>query len=417
MVNLYPHQKQALDNTKGLNKVAYYLDMGLGKTFVSTEKMVQLGKDVNVIVCQKSKIDDWVEHIKENYPRYNVIEYKKQELSNLNNLNNPVVIVVNYDLIWRREEFNKLKNFTLILDESSYIKNETSKRSKFIMKLNFENIIMLSGTPVAGKYEELYSQIKLLGWKITKKKYWETYIEYFEMDINGFPQKKVTGYKNVHRLKRKLREHGAVFMKSDNVLKLPNQIHTIEKVKTTSDYKKFKKDRLLVKDDLELVGDNTLTRMLYLRQLASMYNKNKVDKLKELLESTDDRVIIFYNFKYEYELIKELCDKLNKPVSAVNGTVKDLGNYNSKENTVTLCQYQSAAMGINLQKCNKIIYFSLTLSSELFEQSKKRTHRIGQEKTCFYWYLITEKSIDEKIYKTLQERKDYTDKLFEEDEQ
>ena len=414
MVNLYPHQKQALDNTKGLNKVAYYLDMGLGKTFVSTEKMVQLGKDINVIVCQKSKIDDWVEHIKENYPRYNVIEYKKQDLSNINS---PVVIVINYDLIWRREEFDKLKNFTLILDESSYIKNETSKRSKFIMKLNFENIIMLSGTPVAGKYEELYSQIKLLGWKITKKKYWETFIEYFEMDINGFPQKKVTGYKNVHRLKRKLREHGAVFMKSDNVLKLPGQIHTIEKVKTTSDYKKFKKDRLLIKDDLELVGDNTLTRMLYLRQLASMYNKNKVDKLKELLESTDDRVIIFYNFKYEYELIKELCDKLNKPVSTVNGTIKDLSNYNSKENAITLCQYQSAAMGINLQKCNKIIYFSLTLSSELFEQSKKRTHRIGQEKSCFYWYIITEKSIDENIYKTLQERKDYTDKLFEEDEQ
>lgn len=414
MINLYPHQKQALENTKELNRVAYYLDMGLGKTFVSTEKMVQLGKNINVIVCQKSKIDDWVEHIKKNYKQYDVFHYKKQELDKLSR---PTVIVINYDSLWRREEFNKLRRFTLILDESSYIKNETSKRSKFIMKLNFENIIMLSGTPVAGKYEELYSQIKLLGWKITKKKYWETYIEYFEMDINGFPQKKVTGYKNVHRLKRKLREHGAVFMKSENVLKLPNQIHTIEKVKTTSDYKKFKKDRLLIKDDLELVGDNTLTKMLYLRQLASMYNKNKVDKLKELLESTDDRVIIFYNFKYEYELIKELCDKLNKPVSTVNGTIKDLSNYNSKENAITLCQYQSAAMGINLQKCNKIIYFSLTLSSELFEQSKKRTHRIGQEKSCFYWYLITEKSIDENIYKTLQERKDYTDKLFEEDEQ
>lgn len=414
MINLYPHQKEALELTKELNRVAYYLDMGLGKTFVSTEKMVQLNTDINVIVCQKSKIDDWVLHVKENYPNYEVIEYKKQDLSNLNV---PTVIVINYDLIWRREDFKKLKNFTLILDESSYIKNETSKRSKFIMKLKFKNIILLSGTPVAGKYEELYSQIKLLGWKITKKDYWNTYIEYFEMDINGFPQKKVTGYKNVDRLKRKLREHGAVFMKSDKVLKLPEQIHTLETVKTTSDYKKFKKDRLLIKDDLELVGDNTLTRMLYLRQLASMYNKNKIDKLKELLESTEDRVIVFYNFKYEYELIKELCEKLNKPVSAVNGTVKDLNNYNEKENTVILCQYQSAAMGINLQKCNKIIYFSLTLSSELFEQSKKRTHRIGQDKTCFYWYLITEKSIDENIYKTLQERRDYTDELFKEDEQ
>jgi len=68
-----------------------------------------------------------------------------------------------------------------------------------------------------------------------------------------------------------------------------------------------------------------------------------------------------------------------------------------------------------LQKANKIIYFSLPLSSELMEQSKKRTHRIGQDKTCFYYYLITENSIDERIYKVLEQRKDYTNKLFEEE--
>lgn len=374
--------------------------------------MVQLGNNINVIVCQKSKVDDWVEHIKDNYPQYEVMEYKKQLLDNLIN---PTVIVINYDLIWRREEFTKLRNFTLILDESSYIKNETSKRTKFIMKLKFKNIILLSGTPVAGKYEELYSQIKLLGWKITKKDYWNTYIKYFEMRVNGFPQKKVTGYKNVDRLKRKLREHGAVFMKTEDVFNLPQQIHTIEKVKNTTNYKKFQKDRILIKDGLELVGDTTLTMMLYSRQLASMYNKNKIDKLKELLEATEDRVIIFYNFKYEYETIKDICKKLNKPISMVNGSEKDLSNYNDKDNTIVLCQYQSAAMGINLQKCNKIIYFSLTLSAELFEQSKKRTHRIGQDRPCFYWYLITENSIDESIYKTLEKRKDYTDELFKEE--
>ena len=414
MTNLFPHQEKALALTENLNKVAYYLDMGLGKTFVSSCKMEQLGKDINVIVCQKSKIKDWCEHIKEFHNKYDVIEYKKQSLDNLSG---KVVIVINYDLIWRRDEFKKLRNFTLILDESSYIKNERSNRSKFIMKLRFENVILLSGTPVAGKYEELYSQIKMLGWNITKKEYWETYIEYIEVEVNGFPQKIVTGYKNVNRLKRKLREHGAVFMKSEDVLELPNQVHTIEKVKSTSDYKKFKKDRVLIKDGIELVGDTVLTKMLYLRQLASMYNKNKIDKLKELLESTDDRLIIFYNFKYEYELIKDICESLHKPVSVVNGSIKDLTNYDTKDNAVTLCQYQSAAMGINLQKCNKIIYFSLTLSSELFEQSKKRTHRIGQNRTCFYWYLMSEKSIDEDIYRTLLERKDYTDKLFEEDDQ
>ena len=73
-------------------------------------------------------------------------------------------------------------------------------------------------------------------------------------------------------------------------------MYIIEKVKNTADYKKFKKDRILIKGDLELIGDTTLTKMLYLRQLASMYNKNKLERLRELLEATEDRVIIFYNF-------------------------------------------------------------------------------------------------------------------------
>ena len=63
-----------------------------------------------------------------------------------------------------------------------------------------------------------------------------------------------------------------------------------------------------------------------------------------------------------------------------------------------------------------MIYFSLPLSSEDFEQSKKRIHRIGQKKTCFYYLMICEDSVEEKILKRLKERKDYTDALFEEDE-
>lgn len=66
-VQLYPHQVKALEETKDFNRVAYYLDMGLGKTFVGSEKMVQLRSTVNLIVCQKSKIQDWVDHFKELY--------------------------------------------------------------------------------------------------------------------------------------------------------------------------------------------------------------------------------------------------------------------------------------------------------------------------------------------------------------
>jgi SNF2 family DNA or RNA helicase len=233
------------------------------------------------------------------------------------------------------------------------------------------------------------------------------------IDVGGFKMPKVIVYKNTERLKRKLRDHGSIFMKTEEVFDLPEQIHNQILIENTTWYKMFKKDRLLIHEDMELVGDTTLTKMLYMRQSCGQYNKHKLDKTKELLESTDDRVIIFYNFKEEYEKIKSICKKLDKPISVVNGSSNDLSNYKNYNNSVTLVQYQAGAMGLNLQLSNKIVYFTLPLSSELFEQSKKRTHRIGQDRNCMYYYLIVKNSIDEQIFKVLEERKDYTDKLFE----
>ncbi|MCS4517944.1 DEAD/DEAH box helicase, partial [Clostridium botulinum] len=328
--------------------------------------------------------------------------------------NGKVIILITYDLIWRRPEMVNLKGFTLILDESSLIKNSTAKRTKFIMKLNFENVILLSGTPCSGRYEELHTQCKLLGWNISKKLYWQQYIKFINMDVGGFKVPKVVGYKNVDRLKQKLHDHGSIFMKTEEVFDLPEQVEISVLIENTKEYKKFKKDRLITINDTELVGDTSLTKMLYLRQLASQYNPNKLSSLKDLLKSTEDRVIIFYNFTEEMEQIKDLCIRLEKPVSIVNGQTKDLENYKTKDNSITLVQYQAGAMGLNLQLSNKIIYYSLPLASELFEQSKKRTHRIGQTRTCMYWYLITKGSIEEQIFETLKKRKDFTDKLFEE---
>lgn len=372
--------------------------------------MKELNANHNLIICQKSKIDDWVEHIQTYYPNYNIIIYDKPVP-----IPDNTVIIINYDLVWRRPELAKLKDFTLVLDESSMIKNEKAKRTKFILNnLKPRNVILLSGTPTGGKYEELWTQCQLLGWNISKTVYWNQYIVTVTQDIGGFPLKLVVGYKNVDRLKRKLREHGAVFMKTDEVFSLPEQIHTVVKVKNTEEYKKFRKNRIITINGNELIGDTTLTRMLYERQLAGQYNQHKLQTLEDLLESTEDRIVIFYNFNKEYELIKDLCKKLDKPISTINGSIKDLENYKNKSNTVTLVQYQAGSMGHNLQLANKVIYFTLPLSSELFEQSKKRIHRIGQDRTCFYYYLIVEKSIEGKIYDTLKLRKDFTDNLFEE---
>lgn len=370
--------------------------------------MWELNTPYNLLICQKSQIDYWKEHFQKYYPSYKVIRFDKQSVENIPT---DSILIVNYETAWRRPELLKLRNFTLMLDESSKIKNEKSNQTRFILQLKADNVILLSGTPIGGKYEEIWSQCRLLGWKISKDLFYKQFVVQEWDELNS--KYKVTGYKNIDRLKAKLRKYGAIFMKTDEVFNLPKINEQIIKIPGTKEYKQFVKDHIIEINGEELIGDTPASKKLYLRQLAGVYNQHKLQYVKDLIDSTNDRIIIFYNFKKEYEALKGLTDK---PISTINGDIKDLTAYEQQDNSVTLIQYQAGAMGLNLQKANKIVYFTLTDKSELFEQSKKRIHRIGQDRPCFYYYLLTIGSIEWRMLEILKERKDYTDALFEKEE-
>ena len=444
-LNFMQHQVDALNKTETFNRCAYYLDMGLGKTFVGAEKVWRLNNAVNIVICQKSKIDDWVQHFTDYYPNYHVLNLtKKSEAITFRNevsameLYEPkdIVGIINYETAFRRAWLRELHNFTLMLDESSLIQNENAKRSKFILKMHPESVVLLSGTPTAGKYERLWSQVQLLGWDITKKTFYRSYVETQWIENGGgFKQEVIVGYKNVSHLKKKLAQYGAIFMKTNEVLHLPEQIEQKIMVHVTDEYKYFIKNSYLVLDTLnliqfkddsdfygvdvtprvELVGDNSLTKMLYARQLCGQYHKEKLQAFQDLVESTEDRLIVFYNFTAELEAMKKIAEKLERPVSVVRGGEDNRTAYEKFDNSITFIQYQAGAMGGNFQKANKIIYFTLPLgkgSCDLWEQSKKRVHRIGQDNVCFYYYLLVKGSIEEKNLESLKVGKDYTDELF-----
>ena len=242
-MQLYQHQIDVLQQTEHQNKVAYYLDMGLGKTFIGSEKLKQLSKSINLIICQKSKINDWIDHIRKHY-QYGVFDLtNKKQFEEFKYTIGNVIGVINYELAWRRKQLLQLENFTLMLDESSLIQNDAAKQTKFILKLKPTNVILLSGTPTAGKYENLWTQAQLLGWNISKRTYENQYINYQLVDYGtGFKVRvvdKKNPYKNVERLKRKFAEHGAVFMKTEDVLDLPKQNFIIVKVDKTKEYDKL----------------------------------------------------------------------------------------------------------------------------------------------------------------------------------
>lgn len=420
-MQLFPHQTKALDETEQFNRVGYFLDMGLGKTFVGSEKVKELENDFNIVICQHSKIDDWIEHFEEYYPDYTVFNLtKKKDFDEFFNCYEhadayeKLIGVINYELAFRRSRLLELDFFTLMLDESSMITNPTAKRSKFVHKMNPDNVILLSGTPTGGKYEKLWSQLRLLGWEISKKTFYQHYVvtEWIE-DDSGFKVPIITGYKNVDRLKEKLKQYGCIFMKSEEVFDLPEQVFVPVMVSSTKEYRKFMRNSIVtLPDGTELIGDTKLTKRMYARQLCGQYNQDKFTAFRDLVQSTDDRLIVFYNFNEELHKMVEIVQDLEKPISMVNGNTKDLDAYDTKTDSVTFVQYQAGAMGLNLQKANKVVYFTLPQPSDHFEQSKKRIHRIGQNKPCFYYLLMCRNSVEEDILETLKMRKDYDDELF-----
>ena len=428
-IKLFPHQVKALEETKENNRVGYFLDMGLGKTFVGSEKLLSLETPVNLLICQKSKVQDWTDHFIKYYKGGSVewfddvVDLTDKKSFDVfsgiigKNFFPPkyrCVAIINYELAFRRPELLKLEHFTLMLDESSMITNPTAKRTKFVDNLKPDNVILLSGTPTGGKYEKLWSQLHLLGWGISKDLFYKHYVvqEWIE-DDSGFKIPHITGYKNVDRLKDKLKQYGCVFMKTEEVFDLPEQVQIPVMVNNTKEYFRFMRKSIVeLPDGTELIGDDKLTKRLYARQLCGQYSKAKFAAFTDLVESTDDRLIVFYNFNEELYRMKEIVEGLEKPISVINGSTKDLTAYDQESNSVTFVQYQAGAMGLNLQKSNKIIYFALPQSSEHFEQSMKRIHRIGQKNNCFYYLLMVKNSVEEDILQTLKMRKDYDDELF-----
>lgn len=415
---LYPYQVDALADLYSHNSAGIFYDMGLGKTIIGSIKATSYKMPI-LIISPKSVLPQWLEHFKEwhsNWSRYDLT--KKAQLEQfINDNNNLRVGVINYESCWRRPELQKMENFTLMLDESQAVANPVSKQTKGILKLHYSNVILLSGTPASNaRYDKLYVLLKLLGLDMNKRSYEDRYCNFFDMEKAGVKFRvlsKRNPYKNVDELKSKMASLGCVFMKTDEVIDLPPQRFIDVPIPKSKDYKTFEKDGYVDCGELEYISNGPAQDMLYLRQLCN--SSEKLDMLRTLVEGTNDRVVVFYNFDIELKVLQQIVQKLKRPISYINGHEKNLNCYNEYDNSITLVQYQSGSSGVNLQLANKMIYYSPPVKSDFFEQSKKRIHRIGQENKCTYWKLVTTNSIEQKIYNVLDLKKDYTDELFRRD--
>ena len=432
-MQLYKFQKDALDALSGYDNVLLAWQMGTGKTVSSIEQARRFSSDFLVCLVLKSTVGQWLECIEEQLPDHKAFNgYKKSKNDGIDafiSYTGKKALVLGYDA-YKQQSAEKLRkyieknneNFTMICDESSLIGHMNSERTRAVIHTKTAHKILLSGTPAAGgRLETLIPSAHMLGWNISKRDFLNNYCvvkNWTNPAMPWVPIQIITGYKNIDDLHIQLENHGTSFITMEEAgVQLPETSDVFMDTGTLEkQYKEMKKDGITVIDGRQIVGDTPLTKMLCLRQICSIYSKERRGAVKELIEQADgERVVVFYNWNAEKDALIKICEELDRPASIVSGKEKNLKNYEKKKDCVIICQYQAAAMGLNLQKARIAIFYSPCLSYSDFEQAKARIHRIGQKKSVVFYYPLCKGSIEEKVYSTLKERKSYTVELFKQE--
>lgn len=417
---LYDYQKKIVDSRKDYESHALFMDMGTGKTITSLALFEQSGLKKILVICIVSKREDWYEEIKTNCNIESTILDKGTTKNKELLKNGSKSYIINFESCWRLDKdlLDLIdEDWFIIIDESHKIKNTKSKIGKFVNKLRTKTYgkCILTGTPQNQGYIDYYNQLRFIDVLMMKEiEFKREYCVYELSSFGGRYVNQLVGYKNTQELDRIINENCIFFKRDIKNDMIPTDIYVnIDKHKS---YDKFRKDKVFH----DVIGDSMSAHRMGLRQMCSGFIKdipihnNKKIWLKDFLDNCDDRVVVFYNFNMELEQIKQVCEELHKPYSIYNGEFKDLSNFETHNNTVAICNYASASLGLNdLVLSNICVMYSPTEDYINFTQSRKRIDRLGQTKKPLFYYLQTKNSIETAIYRSLKVGKNFDDKMFE----
>ena len=412
---------------------ALFLDCGLGKTITTLTAINELMYDsfeiskVLIIAPLRVAQSTWKDEI-EKWDHLNLLRYsiavgdEKERLKALKQ-NADIYIINRENVDWLVTKSGIDINFNmLIIDELSSFKSHTSKRFKSLLKIRpyFERVVGLTGTPSSNGLMDLWAEFRVLDLGERLGRYITHYRnEYFLPDKrNGAVIFSYKPQPNAEeRIYRRLADI-TISMKSTEYLKMPELILNELEINLDEEdqikYKKFKKEMVMTIQEKEIDAINAASLSNKLIQLAngSIYDEDKkfyevhnkkLDKLEEIIESANGKpVLVAYWFKAD----KERIEKRFK-VREIK-TADDIKQWNKGMIDLALIHPASAGHGLNLQSGGStLVWFSLTWSLELYQQTNARLYRQGQKDTVVIHHLITKNTIDQDIMKSLK-RKDKT---------
>ena len=421
-MELYKYQKEILESVKDKKAVAFFMEAGTGKTITSLHKYRDSPTKRLLIICLASKVNEWVEDCELLFPKTSICALNKGRDTNKKLLQegHPIYIISFQSLLnIDKEMILRLNNdWSIIIDESQYIKNYRSKISKLCHKLSekTEYKMILTGTPQNKGYIDYFSQLKFLGITNYITHFMNEFCVMETQTFGGGPSFKViTGYQNTKKLDKMIHDNSVFFKRTRDVEELPTQQYI--RFERNKFYNKFKKDRVYE----DVICPNGGVLRLRLRQICGgsinqhRFTSEKEHWIKEFIENTYDKIVIFYNFDEEAKILQEIVEKSGRPLSIYNGKTKDIDNFQDKDDAVILVNYKSGGTGINWLKSAYIgVFYSPPESYLEFEQARKRLDRIGQERVPMFYCLVTNKTVEEAIYNSIEKKEDFDDRKFNE---
>ena len=426
----HSYQEYAIKYIEAHPISALLIDMGLGKTSITLTAIRNLLFDsfevckVLVIAPLRVAKNTWTDEIKKwehlSTLTYSLIIGNENERLSALNKKADIYIINRENVDWLVNKSGYKFDFDMVvIDELSSFKNHQSKRFKSLMKVRplVKRIVGLTGTPSSNGLMDLFAEFKVLdmgkrlGYFIGQ--YRNTY---FKPDKMNGPI--VYSYKPLPNAENAIYDKISditVSMKANEYLKMP-ELLTSNYVVELSDseknqYDRMKKSLVLEITDGEITASNAASLSNKLCQLSNgaIYDDEqniveihgrKLDALEDIIESMNGKpLLIAYWYRHDLERIKSRFS-----VREIK-TSEDISDWNDGKIPVALIHPASAGHGLNLQNGGStLVWFGLTWSLELYQQTNARLYRQGQKNTVIIQHIITKGTIDEQILKVLQKK-------------
>ena len=462
----YNHQKLALTKSWAEKTYALFMEMGTGKSKVLVDNLAILYEQAAIrgalIVAPKGVYKNWYDielpvHLPDHINHTKVLweptnsKKKQLELDTLfDNKGDLKILIMNVEafstkkgLDFAHSFLNMLAGKALIgIDESTTIKNPTAKRTKNILTLG--NLAtyrrILTGSPVTKSPLDLYTQCMFLDKKhLGLDSYYSYRARYAHMVKRNFGGRQVQivdSYRRLDELAGKLDSFSYRVLKED-CLDLPPKVFTTRTVELSDEQKEqyvMMKKAAIAEHKGKLMSSATaLTTLLRLHQITcgtfkaddgtvTPIKNNRITALMDCIEEIDGKAIIWATYR---EDIKNIVAALKKAYGEAS-TVEYNGGVDATLRQDNIAQFQqvkgptrffvgnaqTGGYGITLTAANTVIYYSNNYDLEKRLQSEDRAHRIGQTGSVTYVDLVAEKTIDERIIKSLKDKVDIANEIM-----